>query len=80
VRTIQTFILRLLVDPAEPEVLRGTLQLVPEGETQPFVGERELLALLRQLAFATLEASSDRVTESRPVKRETQNGNGEGRH
>jgi hypothetical protein len=48
-RTVQTCILRLLVDPAEPEPLRGALQPVPEGETQPFVGEQELLAVLYRL-------------------------------
>lgn len=47
-RTVQTFILRLLVDPAEPEGLRGALQLIPEGEVQPFADEAALLAILRQ--------------------------------
>lgn len=45
-RTVQTFILRLLVDPAEPDALRGALQPVPEGEAQPFIDEKALLALL----------------------------------
>ncbi len=48
-RTIQTFILRLLIDPDEPGTLRGALQLVPEGDSRPFVGERELLAVLHRL-------------------------------
>jgi hypothetical protein len=48
VRIVQTFILRLLIDPDEPEILRGAIQPVPEGEPQPFVGERELLTLLRR--------------------------------
>lgn len=48
-RTIQTFILRLLIDPDEPEVLRGALQPVPEGDSQPFVGEQELLTILHHL-------------------------------
>lgn len=47
-RTLQTFILRLLVDPAEPDALRGALQPMPEGEPMPFADEQRLLALLRQ--------------------------------
>ncbi len=48
-RAIQTYILRLLIDPAEPEALRGALQLLPEGEPQPFTDEQALLVLLRQV-------------------------------
>lgn len=47
--TIRTFILRLLVDPAEPETLRGALQALPEGEPERFAGEQALLTLLRRL-------------------------------
>jgi len=56
VRTVRTFILRLLVDPAEPDALRGALQPVPEGEAQPFADEQALLALLRRLAFPARES------------------------
>ncbi|MCX8006111.1 MAG: hypothetical protein N2688_14340 [Burkholderiaceae bacterium] len=49
-RTVQTFILRLLVDPAEPKALRGALQPLPEGEVQFFQDENALLALLRRHA------------------------------
>jgi hypothetical protein len=38
-----------LVDPAEPDALRGAVEPVPEGETQPFVNERELVVLLHRL-------------------------------
>lgn len=63
-RTVQTFILRLLVDPAEPDALRGALQPVPEGEAQPFADEAALLALLRQ--YITLAAAISAVpVESR---------------
>lgn len=51
-RTVQTFILRLLVDPDEPDVLRGALQPMPEGEPQPFTDEAGLLALLHRYAAA----------------------------
>lgn len=47
--TIRTFILRLLVDPAEPEALRGELRALPEGKAEPFPDEQTLLALLRRL-------------------------------
>jgi len=53
-RTVQTFILRLLVDPDEPEALRGDLRAIPEGEAQPFPDEQALLALLRQIGLAKL--------------------------
>ena len=48
--TVQTFILRLLIDPAEPDALRGALRPMPEGEPCPFTDGQALLACLRQLA------------------------------
>jgi hypothetical protein len=62
VRTIHTYILRLLVDAAEPDALRGALQPVPEGQPQPFVGEQELLALLRGVSLPT----DEKLTSSGP--------------
>lgn len=47
---IRVLILRLWVDPAKPEALRGTLQSVPEGDAQSFVGDEELLTALHRLA------------------------------
>jgi hypothetical protein len=58
VRTVQTFVLRLLVDPAEPGDVRGSLQLLPEGIVQPFTGEPELLAALRRLITPAAGAAS----------------------
>lgn len=49
-RAVQVFILRLLVDPAEPEVLRGALQPLPDGPARPFSGEQMLLVLLHRSA------------------------------
>jgi hypothetical protein len=49
-RTIQTFVLRLLTSSDEPQVLRGLLQVVANGEEQPFNSGAALLALLRQMA------------------------------
>ena len=48
--TTKTFILRLLINPDEPAVLRGALQQMPEGETQHFTDEQALLACLHHLA------------------------------
>ena len=55
-RTVQTFILRLLVDPDDPGALRGALEPVPEGASRPFVGGEQLLALLRSAAKLPSEA------------------------
>jgi hypothetical protein len=60
-RQIQTYILRVFVDPAEPEALRGALQPVPEGETQPFASDWALLTLLRQLASEATGAPDGRT-------------------
>jgi hypothetical protein len=49
-RTIHTFILRLLVDSAEPDAIRGALQVANQNqEPQPFIGETALLGLLKRL-------------------------------
>ena len=55
-RIIRTFILRLLVNSAEPEALRGDLRPMPEGEAQPFPDEQALLALLHRLASPAPES------------------------
>jgi hypothetical protein len=56
-RTIHTFILRLLVDSADPEVLHGALQIANQNqEPQPFIGETALLSLLKRLV--TLDEQS----------------------
>ena len=52
---ISTFILRLLVNSAEPEALRGDLRAMPEGEAQPFPDEQALLALLHRILIETAE-------------------------
>ena len=58
-RQIQTYILRLFVDPDNPEVLRGALQPVPEGETQPFSSGQALLTVLHKIASGATCASGD---------------------
>jgi hypothetical protein len=47
--TIQVFVLRLFVDSENPQVLRGAVRSVPDGETHPFRDEQALLALLRRM-------------------------------
>jgi hypothetical protein len=56
---VHTFILRLLVDSAEPEVLRGDLRQMPEGEISPFANELTLLGLLHQGVYRLVEAKTD---------------------
>ena len=49
-RTIHTFILRLLVDSVDPKALRGALQVASQNqEPQPFSSETALLDLLKRL-------------------------------
>lgn len=48
-RTIHTFVLRLLTDSADPQTLRGTIHAVASGEEQTFANGPALLALLAQL-------------------------------
>ncbi len=47
-RTIQSFILRLLVDADQPLTLRGVLRCVNDDTDHPFADETALIALLRQ--------------------------------
>ncbi|HNT24523.1 MAG TPA: hypothetical protein PKM21_09165 [Anaerolineales bacterium] len=50
-RTVQTFILRLLVDSDHPDAVRGALQAANEaGEPLPFRDASALLLLLKRLA------------------------------
>ncbi len=63
-RVIRTFILRLLVNSAEPEALRGDLRPMPEGEPIPFADEQALLALLRRLTGETAKPSGTGTGET----------------
>jgi hypothetical protein len=47
-RTIQSFILRLLVDADQPDALHGSLRCVSDGTEQSFTDEKMLIALLRR--------------------------------
>jgi len=48
-RSIRTCILRLFVDPATPQELRGALQTMPESESYTFADEQGLLAALWEI-------------------------------
>jgi hypothetical protein len=52
-RTIRTFILRLLVDIDEPQTLRGMLRSVVDNEEHSFTDEQSLLALLYSVSHIT---------------------------
>ncbi len=52
-RTIQTFVLRLLIDSDSPEALRGVIRSVTDNEEFHFVDGQTLLTLLRRLCFDT---------------------------
>jgi hypothetical protein len=47
-RTIQSFILRLLVDADQPEALHGVLRCVSDDTEQAFTDETALIDLLRR--------------------------------
>jgi hypothetical protein len=56
-RTIQSFILRLLVDSDRPDTLHGSLHRVTDEYAQPFMNERDLLVLLCHLTAAGQSSS-----------------------
>jgi hypothetical protein len=47
VRTIQIFVLRLLVDSDQPDLLHGVLRRVSDNAEQSFTDEAMLIAVLR---------------------------------
>jgi hypothetical protein len=49
-RTIQTYILRLLMDTEEPHALRGVIRAVANDEEHAFADEPALLYLLRRMS------------------------------
>ncbi len=67
-RTIQTFVLRLLVDEDEPNTLRGSLRSVATDEENVFSDAQVLLRLLRQ-AIA-LPAETRRAERAQKVATE----------
>jgi hypothetical protein len=47
---LQVFILKLFLDPAKAECVRGALEAVPGGATYLFTDEKALIELLHELA------------------------------
>ena len=62
-RTIQTFVLRLLVNTEEPQALRGAVRCVSDNEERTFADAQSLLALLRGMRQT---ADPDNVEKSLP--------------
>ncbi len=69
-RIVRMFILRLLLDPAEPHALRGSLQAVSDSESLSFADEQGLLNLLHQLICETREHRARSVTKKHDMKSE----------
>jgi len=68
VRSIQTFILRLLADSDEPQALRGMIRSVTNDSELSFTDESSLLAVLRRLAETTIEGPNDREQDQNAGK------------
>jgi hypothetical protein len=63
-RTIRTFVLRLLVDTNEPQALRGTVRSVADDEERSFTDGPSLLVLLRRLRHPAEEDPMGKHPES----------------
>jgi hypothetical protein len=61
---VRTVILKFMLTPDTPGVLRGELQLVPETGEYTFRGDEDLLALLHQIASLNQQVSSLEKPES----------------
>jgi hypothetical protein len=64
-RSIQTFILRLLLDTEDPHTLRGALRSVADDEDQPFASGESLVDLLHQLTHGQEAIRKDRPSGDR---------------
>ncbi len=56
---VQYVLLRLFVDPQDPQKLHGGLREMPYGNSRTFSGEEDLLALLRQLVTAQPQGNNE---------------------
>ncbi len=56
---VQYVLLRLFVDPQDPQKLHGGLREMPYGNSRTFSDEEDLLALLRQLVTAQPQGSNE---------------------
>jgi len=68
-RTIRTFILRLLVDTEEPQALRGAVRSVPNDDECSFADGQSLLALLHRLKVTAVESdTSEELLPQTPTR------------
>lgn len=73
-RTIQTFLLRLLSNSEEPQALRGVIYAVSNGEEQTFADGPALLALLHQMARSAPRVHDPQASCDPPSKPQVQKG------
>jgi len=65
-RTIQTFVLRLLADTEEPQMLRGAVRCVSANEEQTFADAQSLLALLHGMCQAADPDDAEQSLTAQP--------------
>lgn len=65
-RQRHTYLLQLVVDEAEPTVLRGRLHHVASASATPFTGGEQLLALLQAQLAARRAAPPERTPQAQP--------------
>jgi hypothetical protein len=65
-RTIQSFILRLLVDTDQPEALHGVLRCVSDDTEQAFADETALVDLLRHWVNRSAQPSIPATSTGEP--------------
>jgi hypothetical protein len=63
-RTIRTYILRLLTDTEEPHALRGVIRAVADDREQTFSDGQVLLTLLSQMGSRAGQAAGEEDLES----------------
>lgn len=67
-RTVKTFILRLLVDTDQPQALRGMLNAVADGNLYSFTDEQSLLRCLHHLSCTGLYSGEDDECKESPIE------------
>jgi len=68
-RTIQSFILRLLVDADQPDTLHGVLRCVSDDTEQSFTDEAMLIAALRRWVNRSATPSIKSTSTGEPHER-----------
>ncbi len=65
-RFVQTFLLRIYVDPQFPSRLCGELRPIEKREIYPFKNETSLMELLQQLSISSDKSDQSGSIESLP--------------